>query len=507
MNIAGNIDKIRSNLSFERIFFLLFILSIAIRLYQLDLKLFHHDEAVHAWFSYRLLTLGEYVYDPVYHGPLLYYITAGMFRLFGDSDLVARIVPALLGVLLVPLVYCLHRLEYLNPRQALVAALFIILSPDMVYFSRFLRNDIFIVFFSLLLLVALLFYLEEGGLRYAVLAGIAAACGICCKENMPVVIGIFGVFGIYLLWRGAIRLPEQWRRDLLAASIVGAGIIMLMYSSLGQHPEVLLDGWIRAIEHWTGVHELERLGGPPYFYLLLLLLYELPIFALALYATGQFVTSPGEKYKEEIKGILPDKNREFTRFCIFWMILSMAFYAYIGEKVPWLILHQLLPMIFVSVYALSEKKLLIAILSALFLAAMTWHVAFVSEDINEPIVQVQNSEEMRNVMALIDASDRVAVATDSYWPLPWYYRGEAGEKLTYIGTGQDAEYYASGRYDLVITHDTESFPAIQGFKKETFRHSYWFSTYENQDRWLEYYFTRSGSIGSLKWDVFSRIEN
>ena len=53
---------------------------------------------------------------------------------------------------------------------------------------------------------------------------------------------------------------------------------------------------------------------------------------------------------------------------------------------------------------------------------------FVPVDMNEPIVQVQNSEEMRVVMQLIDASDIVVVASENYWPLPWYYRGEAGRR-------------------------------------------------------------------------------
>jgi hypothetical protein len=33
-----------------------------------------------------------------------------------------------------------------------------------------------------------------------------------------------------------------------------------------------------------------------------------------------------------------DRKEEFARFAIFWMVLSLAAYAYLGEKVPWLIL-------------------------------------------------------------------------------------------------------------------------------------------------------------------------
>ena len=135
---------IRRYLSFEALFALLVLVTAFTRFALLNLKLYHHDEAIHAWFSYELLTKGSYTYDPMYHGPILYYITAGMFRLFGDSDLVGRLVPALLGVLIVVLVYFVYRLGYLDQRQSLLAGLLIMLSPDLVYFSRFLRHDIFI---------------------------------------------------------------------------------------------------------------------------------------------------------------------------------------------------------------------------------------------------------------------------------------------------------------------------------------------------------------------------
>ena len=85
-------------------------------------------------------------------------------------------------------------------------------------------------------------------------------------------------------------------------------------------------------------------------------------------------------------------QRFFFRFCLVWMLITMAFYAYVGEKVPWLLIHQLLPMCFVAVYKLNWQKTVIALVGCIFLVTMTWHVAFIPADINEPIVQVQNSE-------------------------------------------------------------------------------------------------------------------
>jgi uncharacterized protein (TIGR03663 family) len=502
-------STLRNHLSFERLLLLLFLAALLVRLYHLDLKLFHHDEAVHAWFSYRLLT-------------------AAMFSLFGDSDLVARVAPAVLGALLIPLLYPLKQLGYLSSRQALVAALFIAASPEMIYFSRFLRNDIFVVFFTLLMLVALLLYLDRHKPGYLIVAAAAAGLGMSAKENMPIVLLIVGAYGAYALWRGAIRLPDRWVRHFLAAGLVTVGVMALFYSSFGQHPEVLMDGWLRAIEHWTAMHQQERLGGPPSFYLILLLLYDLPILVLAAFATGQFlIRAPrqGQDTREleegwgaRLRHAIPqlfrnsgtaegsygieDRNQEFTRFCIVWLVASLAVYAYIGEKVPWLIIHQLLPLIFVAVYRMGDRKTVVAVLSAIFLIGMTWHVAFTPADINEPIVQVQNSEEMRDVMALIDASEKVAVITDHYWPLPWYYRGEAGEKISYLSKNRTVDYLTAHGFDLIIAHDQESFASIPGFQKETYVHSYWFSTSEQRERALEYYIHRDGEPGTLNWDVF-----
>ena len=536
-------------LSLEGLFLLILLATIILRFYILDLKLYHHDEAIHAWFSYKLLTEGAYIYDPMYHGPLRYYVTAGMFALLGDSDLVGRLVPALLGTLLVLLVYPIYKLGYLDKKQTLVAALFLAVSPNMVYFSRFLRDDPFIIFFTMVLLVALLYYFERGQMRYALLAGTVIGLGISTMENMPIVILIFGAYLLYLVWTRKVRLPARWVRDLALVALVAFGIMAAFYSSFGAHPEMILTWWLRAIEHWTAMHQMQRLGGPPYFYILLFILYEVPILILAVVGVLQFIDipgivsrwkerrmeqreSPGEEGEEEaiqvietpaveqkpglrdrLREILSgggeprviDRQKEFARFAIFWMVLSLAVYAYIGEKVPWLILHQLLPMIFVAVYLMTTKKAVIATVAGIFLIAMTLHVAFTPADINEPIVQVQNSEDLREVFAKIDAADRVAVATETYWPLPWYYRGDHAAKLSYYSQKvSDSTIYGSN-FDLVITHDADTYPVLEGYTMETYRLNYWFSYEENKDRLLEYYFLRDGKVGSRNLEVFSKV--
>jgi uncharacterized protein (TIGR03663 family) len=532
-------QKIRQFFTFERIFLLILIIALFVRFWNLDLKLLHHDEAIHSWFSYELLTTGAWAYDPSYHGPFLYYVTAGMFSLFGDSDLVARLLPALFGTLLIPLVYCIYRIGYIDKKQTLLAALLIALSPDMVYFSRFLRHDIFMLFFTFLLLVAILYYFEYGQSRYAIIAAIAMGGALCCKEEMPVILIIFASFFIFAIWRGKFTLPPDWKYDLILGAFIVFGIMAVLYSAFGAHVDTLIGqnfalnttGWYEAIEHWTAMHNEQRLGGPLYFYIPLYLLYELPIFILAIIGTlqilGKGLNPPlfMKRLKNRIKyrrsGIptaelaaislhqlknkeeVYSKSDEFFRFCLYWMILVMAFYAFFGEKVPWLIIPQLLPMCFVAVYKLNWQKIVFAVIGCLFLAIMTWHVAFIPADINEPIVQVQNSEDLRDVMQLIDATDHVVVASKNYWPLPWYYRGERWNKIKFYGDIVDEHTLTQDEPGVIILWDAASYPSIEGYDKKTFKLDYWFSYYDNENRLIDYYFHRDGRMGSINIDVFT----
>jgi uncharacterized protein (TIGR03663 family) len=530
---AGLIDRLRTIFTFERTFLLILALTVFLRFYRLDLKLFHHDEAIHSWFSYRLLHEGIWTYDPSYHGPLLYYVTAGMFGIFGDGDLVARIVPSLLGTLIVALIYPLYRMGYLNRRQTLVGALFLALSPDMVYFSRFLRHDIFMLFFIMLLLVTLLAYFETGSRWYALGIAIAVAGGTACKEEFPVILLIFATYFLYATWKGRIHFPARWRRDLAIFTPIAIGIIAFLYSSLGQHPEILLSGGIQAIQHWTEMSAEGRLGGPWFFYILLFIIYELPIFILAIVGTIQFLGAHSdlrrglddllrrfrrgelstESLVERIRaGTITagasgesGKQTEFFGFCIWWMVLTMAFYAVVNEKVPWLVIPQLLPAVFVAVYRTTSWKTVFAVASVIFLVLCTWHTSFVPADVNEPIVQVQNSEDLRGLFAEIDNASHVAVASENYWPLPWYYRGVLANKLAYYGKKVDEDTIYNNDYDLVIAYDQSSYESLNGYGKHTIRLNYWFSYYDNQDRLLEWYFKRDGNMGSMNLDIFTRV--
>ena len=510
----------RLSLSIRTLFIIIFFTGLLVRIIFPELKLLHHDEAIHAWFTYELITKGTYLYDPMYHGPLLYYLTGAAFLLFKDSDLIVRLLPAVFGAAIIPLFWILYREGWLAKNHALFGAIFFAISPSMVYFSRFLRHDIFQLFFTVLLLVSLLLYFDKGKWQYAIIAAISAACGLCLKEDMPFTLLILGSFFAFMLAGGRIALPASWKRDFIAGLLVMTGIGLLCYTTFFTHPEMFLQAPFKAIEHWTGVNAQCRLCGGPYWYLLILGLYEVPIALLALLAVWQYglreqgfssISAGIRGYvsgMREGKGIIrqycgiPDRSRFMVLLALYWSILSMIFYALVGEKVPWLIIHQLFPLILLASYQISGKKVYLAVIACIYLFLMMAHVCYTPADINEPIVQVQNSEEMRDVMELIDNSNSVVVATESYWPLPWYYRGSRWDKISFYGHKVEPSTFESQDPDMVITHDTESYASLSGYEKRQYKLSYWFSWYDNENRIPEYYLFRDGKSGSINLDVF-----
>ncbi|MDO5847585.1 MAG: TIGR03663 family protein [Methanocorpusculum sp.] len=537
-------EKLKPFLKVEYILLAILLLAIAIRFSCLDLKLFHHDEAIHAWFSYQLMTTGEYIYDPVYHGPFLYYITSAMFSLFGDSDLVGRILPCVFGCALIPLLYWIYRMRFLSGKVVCIASLFIAISPMMVYFSRFLRNDVFIIFFSLLLIAAMLAWMTRKKWYWLVLAGIAAAFGLCSKENMPIIIITFAVFFLYLLWSKKFTLPKNWWIHLIAAVAVFFAIVFTMYTSFWAHPEMALNAGPMAISHWAGVQGEQRLGGPAVYYFGLFILYEIPILLLAIWGIFRFfcpkktadeqLKAAEEKAQRRAKGsYIPQKLRgifsrpskagpvnreeEFMFFAIFWLIISLITYAYLGEKVPWLSLHQLLPMIIVAAFGLTMVKkglpmIIIALAAVICLSAIMGATVYNPDDIDGPIVQVQNSEELRPLLSEIDKADKVAILYDgSTWPFRWYLRHVWDEKVSYFGSLVPRGTAESGTYDILIAHDLESYDSLRGYDKQFQRQNYWFDAMGTGGygigavwNWIKFYFTRDGVSGSLNIAVYTR---
>ena len=137
---------------------LILVLTIFTRFYNLGARTMSHDEINHVVPAYNFNT---YVYDPVTHGPFQFHALAFSYFMFGDSDFSARIPAAIFGIAIVAFAIFAWR-RYLGRVGSLVAGILLMISPYILFYSRYTRNEVFIVFWGIVLLWLLLRYLEDG---------------------------------------------------------------------------------------------------------------------------------------------------------------------------------------------------------------------------------------------------------------------------------------------------------------------------------------------------------
>src|SRR5436190_5166878 len=139
--------------------------ALALRVPNLDTRPLHNDEAVNAVKVSELWQQGRYAYDPdEFHGPTLHYATLPFLWLSGArnaeelADSTLRLAPVVSGVGLILLLLFLA--DGLGRPAVAWAAIFIAVSPAMVFYSRYFIHEMLLVFFTALTIGAGWRYLQ-----------------------------------------------------------------------------------------------------------------------------------------------------------------------------------------------------------------------------------------------------------------------------------------------------------------------------------------------------------
>ena len=170
----------------------LVLLAAVMRLWDLGSRAMHHDESLHAWFSWNLSIGNGYAHQPLMHGPLQMEGMAAVFLLFGDSDYTARLLYAVAGTALVGLPLLLR--ARLGRLGGLFVSAMLALSPTLLYFSRFARNDILMALWTLGLVICMWRYIDEGRNRYLYVAAGLLALAFATKETAFIVTFTLGLY-------------------------------------------------------------------------------------------------------------------------------------------------------------------------------------------------------------------------------------------------------------------------------------------------------------------------
>ena len=378
---------------------LVFLAAVATRFWHLGDRPLHHDESIHAYQSWSLSRGGDWRYDPAYHGPFLYYVNALVYKIAGASNFTARLMPAVFGLILIGFAWPLRR--WIGKTAAAAYAIFILTSGHMTYFSRFIREDLYSLVFTLATILAFQRFLETDRAKWLSLAAASFALAGVTKENAYMTGVLFVAYGLWCLVaaiadsrRLGTPLGDPLRRTLRwvgprllplsSAAILFLIIWVTMYTGFGKHP----GDWLaipRAVSYWMGQHTIARIPGPWYYYFPQLAYYETAVLVAALFAfsSRQWRMDPLLRALLVIAPLLlgyavvrsrvpalgghplaaicvltllgvalalfvirpmPEPTLSpFFRFLAFWAAGSLAIYGWAREKVPWLTVHPLLP--------------------------------------------------------------------------------------------------------------------------------------------------------------------
>jgi uncharacterized protein (TIGR03663 family) len=387
-----------TRLNWETIAFVgLMLIALFTRLWDLAPRAMHHDESIHAYFSNLFLKTGEYTsagisqggYDPVYHGPFLYFATGLSFFLFGTNDFTARLMPALFGVLLVGLIWLLR--PFIGRISVLVAALMVILSPSISYYSRSLRHDIFALTGTLLLFVSILWFMRTHQSKWIYLGSLGLAVAYSSHELTFIIAFIFIVFlaiaafafpsfAARVSYVGRVAPPEPvnpvrsalsalsaQRWTLLGAALLFLFIYVVLFTNFLTKPWLLPSGITQGFAYWTSQHGFARGDQPVFYYFLLMLVYEpLALFA-GLGTIGYMIVKWARGHSDSLASMddvdvepepatlavadpygVPLPAIEGLRgltlaFLAFWSLGAFIAFSLAGERMPWLNMQSALP--------------------------------------------------------------------------------------------------------------------------------------------------------------------
>ena len=235
----------RGNRTDAALLALLGALALGTRMWDVGGRTLHYDEILHAWYAWIFSEGGGYTHTPLTHGPFLFHAAAGTFRLIGASDATARLIPALFGAALVVLPYLLRK--ELGRTGAFAAAGLLLISPTMLYFGRFVRNDAYMAVWALAIVIMVYRYVERPCPALLFVWAALWAFAFATKETTYFLAGIVGLALLAMSWR------EFWawaKGERKLSGLPPAGALLLVLATLSLP---LFAPAVGLAQDWVGV--------------------------------------------------------------------------------------------------------------------------------------------------------------------------------------------------------------------------------------------------------------
>ena len=152
--------------------------------------------------------------------PPLFYWIEHLMLVFGYSEAVLRFIPALLGVLTIPLIYLIGK-EFMDRNVGIIAAAAFALSPFLIYYSQEARAYSMMLFLVAFAMVFYLKALKSNGQRDWALFGILSALAFWSHFYALVIIGALVLYALYMQIPKIRKDPGLGRPLVIAGGIFG----------------------------------------------------------------------------------------------------------------------------------------------------------------------------------------------------------------------------------------------------------------------------------------------
>lgn len=214
-----------------------------------------------------------------WRGDLAAAVMSYLFRIFGDSEFVARLVPASAGVALVAVLWFAR--PHIGRVGALTAAVFVGFSPLFVIFARSATAFSVGSLLGAVMAISLFGYLRESrpGLMFPLVVSIALApltdavavtAALAVVAYLAIEVGLRGDQEIGRAWDAFRGSPLQF----VSALLVLAAAFQLGLTHFGT---TLERPWLPGLREWTEMFDTPRDSRAPEYHMALLLAYEWPL--------------------------------------------------------------------------------------------------------------------------------------------------------------------------------------------------------------------------------------
>lgn len=318
----------------------------------------------------------------------------------------------------------------------------------------------------------------------------------------------FLLIGIFVYLGEAVRINPDKRPLGLASSfykdshvfafgtVIFFGILILLYTTLGQNPKGFWGAMYEWYTYWLHQHSIARISGPFHYFHHQMAIYaflSLSVLLVAVLGRGirrnpviftiyivgsillifgfRSLNSPLPLTKENlfsnehlalaivvlVGGLLMTfsyfRQREYLKsFYIWWFTIAYIIYSYLQEKVPWLVMHIVTPMILYAALVMADvirdrksfqkwaRYTIFTIFG--FLIAYELHTSFQlcwhnEADPVEQMVYVQTTYEVPKIMEEIERIAHwentlhkkelpIVINGHATWPFYWYLRDWKG---------------------------------------------------------------------------------